>query len=122
MESGNKLSDNFSELTENVKKYVNLRIDMLKLILTEKIAKIASLILFSVILFILLMFFILFLSFSFIYWYGATVGPMYAGALIIGGIYFLAGLIIVIFRTQFITNPIIRQITKVLMDEKNEEQ
>ena len=122
MESGNNLCDNFSELTENVKKYINLRIDMLKLILTEKIAKIASVILFSVIIFILFMFLLLFLSFTFIYWYGATVGPTYAGALIVAGIYFLAGLILVIFRTQFITNPIIRQITKVLMDEKNEEQ
>jgi len=121
MESGN-IADNFSELTENVKKYINLRIDLLKLILTEKLAKGASVFLITVVLFILFMFLVLFLSFSFIFWYGATVGPTYVGALIIAGVYFLAGLVLVIFRTPLITNPLIRQITKALMDDKNEEQ
>jgi len=65
MESGN-IADNFSELTENVKKYINLRIDLLKLILTEKLAKGASVFLITVVLFILFMFLVLFLSFSFL--------------------------------------------------------
>ena len=37
-----RISDNVSMLTENVKDYVNLRIDLAKLILTEKIARLAS--------------------------------------------------------------------------------
>lgn len=37
MEPG-KISDNFSMLTENVKDYINLRIDLAKLILTEKLS------------------------------------------------------------------------------------
>lgn len=119
MESGN-ISDNFSELTENVKKYINLRIDLVKLVLTEKLARMASVFLIIIILFILFMFLLLFLSFSFIYWYGAVVGPTYVGALIVTGVYLLAGLAIIIFRIQLIMNPLIRQISKVLMDNKNE--
>jgi len=121
MESGN-ISDNFSELTENVKKYINLRIDLLKLVLTEKIARMASAFLIIIILFILFMFLLLFLSFSFIYWYGANIGPTWVGALIVAGVYLLAGFAVVIFRIQLIMNPLIRQITKVLMDNKNEEE
>ena len=34
----NRISDNISTITENVRDYVNLRIDYLKLLLTEKIA------------------------------------------------------------------------------------
>ena len=38
----NRISDNISSITENVKDYVNLRIDYVKLLLTEKIARLAS--------------------------------------------------------------------------------
>jgi len=119
MESGN-ISDNFSELTENIKKYINLRIDMVKLVLTEKLARMATILLIIVILFVLFMFLLFFLSFSFIFWYADHVGPAYAGALIVTCVYLLAGIAVVIFRIQLILNPLIRQITKVLMDNKNE--
>ena len=51
METG-KISDNFSSITENVKDYINLRIDLAKLILTEKIAQLAAFFLIAVIFFI----------------------------------------------------------------------
>ncbi|MEI6455854.1 MAG: phage holin family protein [bacterium] len=121
MEPG-KISDNFSELTENVKKYINLRIDLVKLILTEKLARMAMVFLLINILFIVSMFLLLFLSFGFIYWYGEMVGPMWEGALIVAGVYLLIGVIILVFRVQIIMNPLIQQISKVLMEEKDENE
>jgi hypothetical protein len=121
MEPG-KISDNFSELTENVKKYINLRIDLVKLILTEKLARMATVFLLINILFIVSMFLLLFLSFGFIYWYGEMIGPMWEGALIVAGVYLLIGVMILIFRVQIIMNPLIRQISKVLMEEKDENE
>ncbi len=121
MEQG-KISDNFSELTENIRRYINLRIDLVKLVLTEKLARMATVFLLINILFIVCMFLLLFLSFGFIYWYGEMVGPMWEGALIVAGIYLLIGLIILVFRVPIIMNPLIRQISKVLMEEKDENE
>jgi len=121
MEQG-KISDNFSELTENVRRYINLRIDLVKLVLTEKLARMATVFLLINILFIVCMFLLLFLSFGFIYWYGEMVGPMWEGALIVAGMYLLIGIIILVFRVPFIMNPLIRQISKVLMEEKDENE
>lgn len=121
METG-KISDNFSSLTENVKDYVNLRIDLIKLILTEKIAKLASFFLISVIFFILAMFLLLFLSLAFVFWFGEKIGPAWLGTLIVTVVYILGGVLIYTRRHQFFINPLVSQLTKILMEEKDENE
>lgn len=117
-----RISENVSLLTENVKDYVNLRISLLKLILTEKIAELTSFFLIAVIFFILAMFLLLFLSLAFIFWFGKTVGPLWVGALIITGVYIVGGLMIYVFRHQFFINPLVSHLTKILMEEKDEKE
>ena len=117
-----KISDNFSSLAENVKDYVNLRIDLVKLILTEKIAKLASFFLIAVIFFILAMFLLLFLSLAFVFWFGINIGPIWLGALIITAIYILGGFLIYVRRHQFFINPLVSQLTKILMEGKEENE
>ena len=119
MES-NRISDNFSSLTENMKDYVNLRIDYVRLLLTEKIAKLASFFLISVIFFILGMFLILFISFAFVFWYGEEVGPTFVGALIIVGFYIILGVLIYGMRHQLFINPLVKRLAKIIMEEENE--
>ncbi|MFZ4522143.1 MAG: phage holin family protein [Bacteroidales bacterium] len=119
MDSG-RISDNISSLTENVKDYVNLRIDLAKLILTEKIAKLASFFLIAVIFFILAMFLLLFLSLSFVYWFGNDIGPAWLGALIITAVYVLGGITIYVKRHEFFINPLVTHLTKILMEDKDE--
>jgi uncharacterized membrane protein YqjE len=121
MEPG-KISDNVSLLTENIKDYVNLRIDLAKLILTEKIAKLASFFLIAVIFFILAMFLLLFLSLSFVFWFGNDIGPAWLGALIITAVYILGGILIYFKRHQFFINPLVSHLTKILMEEKDENE
>jgi len=121
MESS-KISDNFSSLTENIKDYVNLRIDLVKLVLTEKIAKLASAFLIAVIFFILAMFLLLFLSMAFVYWFGEEIGPIWAGALIVTAFYILGGILIYLQRHKLFINPLATQLTKILMDEKDENE
>jgi hypothetical protein len=117
-----RITDNVSMLTENVKDYVNLRIDLAKLILTEKIARLASFFLISVIFFILAMFLLLFLSLAFVYWFGADIGPTWLGALIIAAIYVLGGVLIYVKRHQFFINPLVTHLTKILMEDKDENE
>ena len=120
MEPG-KISDNFSMLTENVKDYINLRIDLAKLILTEKIAKLASFFLIAVIFFILAMFLLLFLSMAFVFWFG-EIGPAWLGALIVTAVYILGGIFIYVRRHQVFINPLVSHLTKILMEEKDENE
>ncbi len=120
MDTG-RISDNVSLLTENVKDYVNLRIDLAKLILTEKMAKLASFFLISVIFFILAMFLLLFLSLAFVFWFGKDLGPEWLGALIITAVYVLGGLLIWVKRHEFFINPLVTHLTKILMEDKDEQ-
>jgi hypothetical protein len=120
--NSSKISENFSALTENFKDYVNLRIDLVKLVLTEKIAKLASFFLLSVIFFILGMFLMLFLSFAFVFWFGEEIGPMWAGALIVTAIYIVAGVIIYLQRHRIFINPLVTHLTKILMEENDENE
>jgi len=115
-----KISDNFTQLTENIKDYVNLRIDLAKLIITEKLAKLVSFFLIAVIFFILAMFLLLFISLAFVYWFDAAIGSSWVGALIVTAVYVMGGILIYIKRHEFFINPLVTQITKILMEEKDE--
>jgi hypothetical protein len=116
MDQGN-ISDNFSSMTENVKDYVNLRIDYVKLVLTEKFARLASFFLIAVIFFILAMFLLLFISLAFVFWFGEEIGPTFIGALIIVAIYVIGGVAIYLMRYKIFINPMVKHLTKILMEE-----
>lgn len=122
MKAPGRISDNVSLLTENVKDYVNLRIDLAKLILTEKIAKLASFFLIAVIFFILAMFLLLFLSLAFVFGFGDSIGPAWLGALIVTAVYILGGTLIYVKRHQFFINPMVSHLTKILMEDKDEDE
>jgi ABC-type multidrug transport system fused ATPase/permease subunit len=120
MERG-KISDNFSSLTENVEDYINLRVNYVKLILTEKIAKLASFFMLAVIFFIMAMFLLLFISLAFVFWFGQEIGPTYVGALIVVAIYIIGGVGIYQGRNKLFLNPLVTQLTKILMEEEEEQ-
>jgi uncharacterized membrane protein YqjE len=120
MDTG-KISDNFSAITENIKEYIDLRVTLVKLILTEKIAKLASFFLISVIFFILAMFLLLFLSLAFVFWFGEEIGPTYAGALIVTAFYVLVGILIYFMRHRLFYDPLVTKLTKILMEEGEDE-
>ena len=120
--AGTRISDNISQLSENVRDYVNLRIDLTKLTLTEKIARLASFFLIAVIFFILAMFLLLFLSMAFVFWFGNDIGPAWLGALIITAVYILGGVLIFVKRHQFFINPLVTHLSKILMEDKDENE
>ncbi len=122
MTGQNNISDNFSSMTGNVRDYINLRVDYVKLILTEKIAKLASFFLIAVIFFILGMFLLLFISLAFIFWFGEVVGPAYLGALIVVAFYVIGGLAIYLLRHKLFINPLVVQLTKILMEGEDEHE
>jgi len=119
MEPG-KISDNFSSLTENVKDYIDLRIDYFKLVLTEKLARLTSFFLIAIIFFILAMFLLLFLSLAFVFWFGEEWGPSWVGALIVTAVYVVGGALVYVKRKTLFINPLVSHLTKILMEEHHE--
>jgi len=108
-----KISDNVSMLTENVKDYVYLRIDL---------AKLSAFFLLAVIFFILAMFLLLFLSIFFVFWFGDEFGPTWVGALIVTAFYVISGLFIYYRRHQLFINPLVSHLTNILMEDKDENE
>jgi len=117
MES-NKISDNFSEITENIKEYVRLKVDILKLTLTEKFARLASFVVIMLIFFVIFLFFSLFISLAFIFWFRDHAGPVYVGALIVAAAYLIMGGLIYLLRNILFINPLVAQLSQILLEEE----
>lgn len=118
-----KLSESVTDLTEQVKNYIRLRIDLFKLNLTEKLATLVTTLLISVIFFIVFLFFTLFLSLAFIFWFREYAGAAWMGSLIVAGFYILVGLVTYLMRNKLFLNRVVGQVSKILLeeDEENEE-
>ncbi len=117
-----KLSDNITEISENVKEYIRLRTDLLKLTLTEKLSMILSALFITVILFLVFLFICMFVSIAFIFWFRAHAGTLYAGALIVAGFYLLVGAVVYIMRNRLFIDPLVSQISKTLLEDEDEEK
>ena len=117
-----RLSDNVNEISGNVKAYIRLKTDLLKLTLTEKVSLIISSLLVSIILFLVFLFVSMFISFAFIFWFRDNVGPLYAGALIIAAFYMVVGLIVFFMRNTLFIDPLVSQISKNLLEEEDGEK
>ena len=111
-----------SEMTENVKNYLQLRIDLMMLKLTGKAAQLVSSLMLTVIFFILFLLLTVFISLAFIFWYKENIGSGWAACLIITGFYLLVGLIIYLLRTKLFVNPILIQLSKAILEEDHEHE
>ncbi len=119
MESG-KFSENISDLNENVREYIRLRTDLLKLTITEKMSFLGSFFIVSIIFFILFLFILTFFSLAFILWFGHYIGAAFVGALIVAGVYILIAILAYFMRNKLFINPLVTQISKILMEDEDE--
>lgn len=105
-------------LIENIKEYVKLHIDLLKVNLVEKIAFMITLIIAWF--FSLLLFFGAFAYFSiaFIQWTATFWGTTMYGFLIVGTITLLTAFIFYFFRNKIFINPLIRKISSIFFDDQ----
>lgn len=116
------LTENIGELSGSVKSYVQVKIDLAKLTLLEKVTRFTSYLfsLIVVMLFILLVF--AFGAAAFAVWYGQTYNNYFEGVLIAGGGLILLALLFVLLRHQIITNPLIRNFSDILFEEEEEKK
>lgn len=122
MENTENERNSSNSLLENVKDYVGLQIDLLKVNVIEKMTKLFYL--FFLLLFgtlIILVAFI-YLSVAFMHWMEALFNSMIPGALIMGGVTLLIFLLFYLFRKKILLNPLTRKIVAIVFDHEKEEE
>lgn len=112
------LQENLSELNEVVQSYLNARVNLVKVVLLEKIAKIGIYLFTSAFLMVAGLGILLLFSFAFSFWYGERYGSVAMGFLIATLFYTVMTFIIYAFRRQLFANNIIRNISKVFFEDE----
>ena len=116
-----KAFEKIEELADNIKQYVNNRIDAAKLTAAEKTSGVIANLIAGLIVAAVFMFFIVFASIAFSLLLGEWIGKLWAGFLIVAGIYLLIGIIVWIAREKIIRLPIMNALIKQLFGEDDEE-
>lgn len=117
----NSLTENFSELRDILKKYLDARVKLWKVLLLEKLAKMGTSILTILVLIVILASLLLLLLFAFSFWYGNVYGSIYCGFLISAGIYVLIGVLLFLLRRPIFSNNVIRNLGKIFFSEDKDE-
>ena len=118
-----KISDNLSELNDNVKDYIQLRINLIKIEFTEKAAKLSSAIMMTLLYFIIVICVLVFLSIAFIFAFREYIGPGWIAALIVSGFYIFLGFMIFLLRYKLFIDPLASLLSKIILEggDENEE-
>ncbi len=95
-----------NEAPAQIKKYINLRIDLLSLHFSKKLYRGLSIFILSAIIAFAVLFFMFFASYSFIMWYNDYYGNASTGAFIVSGFYLLLAVFFYVFRKPLIYNPL----------------
>lgn len=107
------LSSQIKQLIDEIKVYVNLRINYFRVNVAEFLIRFFSGLVLWMVIFLFLFFVLVFGSFAFAYWFGELTGKMSLGFLIIAGFYVLLAVLIFAFRRPLIVRPF----TKMIIDQ-----
>lgn len=116
------LSDNINELSDVTKKYVQTRIDLVKLTVLSKATQVTSYLISNLILALggaLILFFVLA---AFVVWYGQTYGDYLTGLLLAIGVLVVVFVLFALFRNQLISSMVLRKYSSMLFEEEEEEE
>ena len=118
----NKLSKNLDDLNHSAKEYVKTKIDLAKITLLEKSTKLSSFLIAFWILVTFLCWVVVFLAAAFAVWYGMENDNFQLGLLIAAGILFCFGLLIFLLRNQLVSGVFIRNYSKIIFEEDDENE
>lgn len=114
------LSESIEQLNGSVRNYIKVNLDLIKLTIIEKAAKIISIV---YILLIVLFFFLLIFATgiaAFAVWYGETYDNYVAGLLYAGGGLLIFTFLLVIIGKKLLSNTIIRSFGNKMFDDDDE--
>jgi len=114
-----KTYEKAEELITNIKSYINLRIDGLKLEIAEKTAEIVTNLIVSSVVFIVFLLFIIFASIALAFGLGEWFEKPWLGFLIVSCGYMFIGIITLLLKDKLIKFPLMNGLIKQFY--KNEE-
>ena len=116
MFANDKSIDNLTELFKEVKKYLKLQGEYVKLDLVEKLTILLSTLTLIFVLIILGTMAAFYLSFMLVYVLASATGSLVAGYAIIGGILILLAFIIYRLRQKLIFQPMVNFLARLFLD------
>ena len=108
-------SSEIGKLIQEVKEYLDLKYDIARLDITEKLVVLLSVYYSFMIFMILVPGIFLFLSFALAYYFGLVFGGYHWGFLLVGGLHSLLAIIFIIYRKRLITRPLVRFLSKLIL-------
>ena len=111
----------FEESKDVIKRYLQDRLLLLKLQLTEKIAKLISVMFACLMIAVLIFFIILFLSIMAGFYFASLTGSNFWGFGIVAAFYLILLIIIIILRKRVLQKSIINMIIAVMFEKTKEE-
>lgn len=112
--------NNFRQLFKEVKKYVHLQKNYIKLELTEKLTVIFSALILWILIIMLSVMILFYLSLSLAYLLEPHVGGLTASYVIIAGIVLLLMILLYAFRKKLIINPIVNFLANLFLNDSND--
>lgn len=119
MFANDKSIDNLTELFKEVKKYLKLQGEYVKLDLVEKLTILLSTLTLIFVLIILGTMAAFYLSFMLVYVLASATGSLAAGYAIIGGILILLAFIIYRLRQKLIFQPMVNFLARLFLDDSS---
>lgn len=119
MFANDKSIDNLTELSKEVKKYLKLQGEYVKLDLVEKLTILLSTLTLIFVLIILGTMAAFYLSFMLVYVLASATGSLVAGYAIIGGILILLAFIIYRLRQKLIFQPMVNFLARLFLDDSS---
>ena len=119
MFANDKSIDNLTELFKEVKKYLKLQGEYVKLDLVEKLTILLSTLTLIFVLIILGTMAAFYLSFMLVYVLASATGSLVAGYAIIGGILILLAFIICRLRQKLIFQPMVNFLARLFLDDSS---
>ncbi len=108
------------QLVNEIKEYINLRYELLKLEMTERSSVIGSSVFSMAIIVVLILFFLFLGSIGLSIYISELLDCTYAGFLIVAGAYLLLGLILFLGRKKLIEEPLRDKIIRILTKKEND--
>jgi hypothetical protein len=108
-------SDNFQQLYEDVKKYVELQTEYVKVEFVEKLTVLLSTLLIIALVLILVIIALFYLFFSAAYLLEPVLGSLSLSFGIISGVFVLLAVLLYLFRKQIIINPMVSFLSNLFL-------
>ena len=122
MFANDKSIDNLETLFKEIKKYIELQGQYIKLDLVEKLTILISTLILICVLIVLGMTALFYFSFMLVYTIDSFVNNIIASYAIIGGCILLLGIVIYILRQKIIFQPMVNFLARLCLEDKDKEE